>query len=349
LEIKQEVNAVLRFCIENIDKKSHDVLGIQPSGGVYNLLDGGCGDIIDELCVGTGVEFKIGSFAVRYDGANKRIKLSGGCAEDSLLLYQCACGIFIENGTELKPNTLIVRKLESASFKNEGIIEAFITYFEDCKSVENKGNFTSRNLFLLRTDIQNYGMVSWCDAYHNIDGNVKNLVGGNGKNGFIKMVKKTGNTYTLKERNTRFDYTPFFLFKSSKEVSVNIGNNSPYNAIYHLKRNGYYAIVVTGRIDNNPNNSTYAIGDGKDFVNDSDSRELSELPLVSSYCGSQQRKGFLFIARHNEQGGSILLRPLRKTDANKWASDGYFYAVDDGNRALYFIYDNPSDHQTAQQ
>lgn len=348
LEIKQEANAVLRFCVENIDKKSHDVLGIQPSGGIYNLLGRGCGDIIDELCVGTGVEFKIGSFAVRYDGTNKRIKLSGGCAEDSLILYQCACGIFIENGTELKPNTLIVRKSESASFKNEGIIEAFITYFEDCKSVENKGNFTSRNLFLIRTDIQNYGMISWCDAYHNIDGNVKNLVGDNGKNGFIKTGKKTGNTYILKERNMCFGYIPFFLFGSSKEVSVSIGNNPPYDAIYLMKRNGYYAIVVTGRIDSDPNNSIYSIGDGKDFVNNSSSRELSELPLVSSHCGSQQQKGFLFMTRHNIQNGSILLRPLYKTDAHKWASSRYFCAIDDENRALYFIYDNPNDHQTAQ-
>lgn len=269
-------------------------------------------------------------------------------AEDALILYQCACGIFIENGTELKPNTLIVRKSESASFKNEGIIEAFITYFEDCKSVENKGNFTSRNLFLIRTDIQNYGMISWCDAYHNIDGNVKNLVGDNGKNGFIKMGKKTGNTYILKERNTCFDYTPFFLFKGSKEVPIN-RDNSSYSVTYHLKRNGYYVIVITGRIDIiSCISGTYAIGDGKDFVNGSSSCELSEPPLVSLYCGSRQKEGFLFITRHNVQDGSISLRPLYKTDAHKWASNRYFDAIDDGNRALYFIYDNPNDHQTAQ-
>lgn len=281
------------------------------------------------------MEFKIGSFAVRYDGANKRIKLSGGCAEDSLILYQCACGIFIGNGTELKPNTLIVQNTGSAPFKNEGIFEAFITYFEDCKSVENKGNFTSRNLFLIRTDIQNYGMISWCDAYHNIDGNVKNLVGDNGKNGFIKMGKKTGNTWVLREMETKdFQFSscsgvkvihPLFCFGNTNMITRQRNK-------YHPPKKGCYAAISS--------QNAYCF---KGVHNRIDCREKVNSILISAHSQISTFKDVILITKFDDiEECSCVIRQ------NETGCFVPLWAPVDSHPALYFIYDNPNDHQTAQ-
>ncbi len=184
----------MNFSAGNLNNGTADTFGIQKTDVACNYLEGNMSnDIVSELEVDTdNVAFEIGSFAVSYDTVNRRLKLRGGSPNDSLVLYQLRYPVSIENGTSLTLNTLIAQGFEATAFTNEGTVEAFISYFENCKTVENKGQLSSCNLFLLRSDIQNSGTICWKDANRAISGSIKNITDGMRK-GRFKMSKNIGN------------------------------------------------------------------------------------------------------------------------------------------------------------
>ena len=76
---------------------------------------------------------------------------------------------------------------------------------QDCSTVENGGKFHARNLFLYGTDIQNYDMVQWDDAFKAVAGKVIPKAANSDfpeKKGFIRTGMPTRNTRVLSLHKT---------------------------------------------------------------------------------------------------------------------------------------------------
>lgn len=202
LEIKREASDILRFCTENLDKRTKDMFAVRMNDhGSYEFVpeQNANNNIFTDSIFGEKVKFKIGTISVSYysEAGDTKIALSDGCMEDSLILPDVPCLVTIGKDASLKLNTFVMQNT-IRTFRNEGTLEAFITCFADCGTVENRGSFSSRNLFLLRSDVLNFGMITWCDAYRNIECNIKNF-DFEGKKGIVGIGQKTGNTMLLKE------------------------------------------------------------------------------------------------------------------------------------------------------
>ena len=161
LEITRDKQTV-KFCVNNMTSGGSDWFSVKKIGSSYVNGDGSVGDCIWGTGIGVGIGFNFGGFRANFDDKKNQLNLCGGHFTDTLLLENCDYPTVVANGTALLANTLIVKK---TIFKNEGILETFVTILQDCPTVENKGKFHARNLFLYGTDIQNYGMVMWDDAF----------------------------------------------------------------------------------------------------------------------------------------------------------------------------------------
>ena len=79
---------------------------------------------------------------------------------------------------------------------------------QDYPTVGNGGKFHARNLFLYGTDIQNYGIVMYDDAFKAVSGSIVPKASNPcvpEKKGFIKTERPTGNTVALMEINEIYD------------------------------------------------------------------------------------------------------------------------------------------------
>lgn len=110
--------------------------------------------------------------------------------------------IVVASGSTLQVNTLVAEK---AAFKNKGVFEAFIAVLQDCPMVENKGKLHARNLLLHGTDIQNYGVVMYDDAFQAVGGKIIPKAANSDfheKQGFFQHGASTGNTRILSLHKT---------------------------------------------------------------------------------------------------------------------------------------------------
>lgn len=119
------------------------------------------------------------------------------CFTDTLLLENCDYPTVVAGGTALRVNALIVKK---AIFNNEGVLEAFIKVLQNCSTIENRGKFHARNLFLFKTDIHNCGMSMWDDVFKAVGGKMIPKAANSDfpeKKGFIRTGVPSGNTRIL--------------------------------------------------------------------------------------------------------------------------------------------------------
>ena len=137
----------------------------------FSVLDRGRGDVVD-CCISnvvTGLsaeaallKFDFGTFRVCYDRQNNVVQLHKGSFLDSLVMEKSDFPIVVGRNETLLANTLLMKDI---SFKNEGTFRASIALFQDCKSVENYGDFWSRNLFLTGSQLLNHGTVTHNDIF----------------------------------------------------------------------------------------------------------------------------------------------------------------------------------------
>ena len=196
----------IKFCVHSLTDGSVDWFAVRRIGNSYESGDWSVGGCMEGITVGTGVTFDFGAFHASFDDKNNQLYLSNGSFDDTLLLTKTDCSFAVAGTTELKAHTLVVK--DAKAFKNEGSLEAFITILQDCPTVENKGKFHARNLFLYGTDIQNYGVVSWNDAFKPVNGKIVPKAPNPcipEKKGFIKTERPTGNTVALTEINEIYD------------------------------------------------------------------------------------------------------------------------------------------------
>jgi hypothetical protein len=196
LEVKKDKQTV-KFCVHNLTRNCSDWFSVKKVGSSYEIGNSAIGGCIWDTQVGIGVGFNFGSFRANLDDKNNRLQLCGGCFADALLLEKTDYLIVVTNGSALQANTLIAKK---AIFKNEGVLETFVTILQDCLTVENKGKFHARNLFLFKTHIQNYDMVQWDDAFKAVAGSIIPKAANSDfpeKKGFTQMGPAMYNTRVL--------------------------------------------------------------------------------------------------------------------------------------------------------
>ena len=196
LEVKKDKQTI-RFCVHNLTYKCSDCFSVKKAGSSYESRDTSIGGCIWGTKVGTGIGFNFGSFYAEFDDKDNQLRLSGGCFADTLLFENSDFSMVVADATTLQANTLIVKR---AVFKNKGVLEAFIAVLQDCPTVENRGKFHTRNLFLLKTDIQNCGMVRWDDVFKAVDGKIVPKAANSDfpeKKGFIQAGVPSGNTRAL--------------------------------------------------------------------------------------------------------------------------------------------------------
>ena len=114
--------------------------------------------------------------------------------------------------------------------------------------VENKGKFHARNLFLFKTDIQNYGMIMHDDAFKAVNGNIIPKAANSDfpeKKGFISQRKPNGNVRILPLHKTYHGKTVVdkgrLQLKELTDGSLNVRNiwGQPLN----------YTAVLIGHLD----------------------------------------------------------------------------------------------------
>ena len=352
LEIKEEANNVLRFCAENLDKKQKNTFVVQRNVyGNYVLVpeNNAIDNFVTDLVFGEKVNFKIGSISVSCcsEAGDSKIVLNGGCVGDSLVIESIAYQVVIKKNTSLKLNTLAI---QNGRFKSEGTLEAFITCLRNCEA-ENSGKFSSRNLFLIRADIVNFGTITLCDAYRNIECSIKNFDRA-GKKGTVEIGKATGNTRVMKEIDSK---VKMHNLGGKKCVDLD-GAFVPLEDISRypeyrnwIKRNeinmypvktGRYTVVVTADFWCHEKKKPIEVSSSNVYQTDPKglfvgqtlaSAELTENPA----CFEKH------ILMTSGQGVSIWTPKI----ASQNSFTQCFISVDDDPR-MYFIYDNPNDHKT---
>ena len=196
LEVKKDKQTV-KFCVHNLTYKYTDWFSVKKVGGSYESGDSSICGYIRDMKIGTGIGFNFGGFWASFDDKKNQLNLCGGYFADTLLLEKIDCPVVVASGTALQIGTLVTGR---TSFKNEGTLEAFIAILRDRSTVENRGKFHARNLFLYGTDIQNYGIVMYDDAFKAVSGNIVPKAANSDfpeKKGFIQAGGPSGNTWVL--------------------------------------------------------------------------------------------------------------------------------------------------------
>lgn len=355
LEIKGEANNIRRFYAENLDKRTKDAFSVRMNAHrSYEFVSeqDTSSSIFTDLVFGEKIKFKIGSISVSYysEAGDLRIALSGGCAEDSLILPKCPCMVVLGKDTSLKLNTFVMQNAMRI-FRNEGTLEAFITCFADCEIVENRGNLASRNLFLLRSNVLNFGTITWCDAYRNVECNIKNF-DLEGKKGIVEIGQKTGNTVLLKEMDPKakihnfggkqcvdFDcsFVPSEDISKYPEYQKKIKHREPN--FYPMKINRRSTVVAIADFWHEGAKKSIEISSSDAFL--TDPKRLFVGQTLASAELAECPEGFKKHILITSGWGVSVWTP-------KTASDGVFskcfISVDDDPR-MYFIGDNPDDHE----
>jgi len=241
LEVKKDKQTV-KFCVHNLTYKYTDWFSVKKVGSSYEIWNSAIGGCIRDMTIGTGVEFNFGGFRVNFDDKNNQLNLCGGYFADTLLLEKTDCPIVVTNGRTLQVNTLVGEK---TVFKNKGVFEAFIAVLQDCSTVENRGKFHARNLFLYGTDIQNYGIVMYDDAFKAVSGNIVPKAANSDfpeKKGFISQGKPNGNVRILPLHKTYHGKT--VVDKGRLQVKELVdGSLSPFGGPWN------YTAVLIGHLD----------------------------------------------------------------------------------------------------
>lgn len=196
LEIKKDKQTV-KFYVHNLTRKCTDWFSVKKVGSSYESGDSSICGCIRDMKIGTGIGFNFGGFWASFDDKKKQLNLCGGYFADTLLLEKIDCPVAVASGTVLQIGTLVTGR---TIFKNEGTLEAFVMLLERCPTVENRGKFHARNLFLYGTDIQNYGIVMYNDAFKAVSGSIVPKAANSDfpeKKGFISQGKPNGNVRIL--------------------------------------------------------------------------------------------------------------------------------------------------------
>ena len=312
----------VKFCVNNITSGCSDSFSVS-NDAYYNSSNCSVGCVITSFNLGAFLEFGFGTFRVGYDYKDGLVRLDKGSFKDALTIEKSDFPIGIKSATELKVNTLSIEKV--AVFKNEGILEAFVTVLRDCPTVENRGKFHSRNLFLLNTYIQNYDMVICNDARKESNGGINRKIPNPDhpeKGGCIRMESPTGNTLAMTE------LVPEYANSMNGEASVLCGGfYVPFKGHNHfsyiLPKKGNYTVILFCRTYCNANDGTlyctnrlgtvgkieFSVGNG-----------FNKHVFVSRFCNIED-----VTLRFNK-----IVHLMRQDPAP----------------ALYLIYDNPSDYTT---
>ena len=244
LEVKKDKQTI-RFCVHNLTYKCDDWFSVKKAGSSYESGDSSICGCIRDMKIGTGVEFNFGSFWASFDDKKNQLNLCGGYFADTLLLEKIDCPVVVTNGRTLQVNTLVAEK---AVFKNEGVLEASIAILQNRSTVENGGKFHARNLFLYGTDIQNYGIVMYDDAFKAVSGSIVPKAANSDfpeKKGFISQGKPNGNVRILPLHKTYHNKTVVdkgrLQLNELTEGSLNVCNiwGQPLN----------YTAVLIGHLD----------------------------------------------------------------------------------------------------
>ena len=241
LEIKKDKQTV-KFYVHNLTRKCDDCFSVKKVGSSYENGDGSAGSCIWGTGIGIGIGFNFGGFRANFDDEKNQLNLCGGRFTDTLLLENCD---YPTVGTGLQANTLIVKK---TIFKNEGTLDAFVTVLERCPTVENKGTFHARNLFLYGTDIQNYGMVQWDDAFKAVGGKIIPKAANSDfpeKKGFFRQGVPTGNTRVLSLHKTYHGKTVV----DKGRLQVNELTDGSLNVFSPFGGPWSYTAVLVGHLD----------------------------------------------------------------------------------------------------
>ena len=197
------------------------------------------------MTIGTGIGFNFGSFRASFDDKKNQLNLCGGYFADTLLLEKIDCPVAVASGSTLQVNTLVAEK---AVFKNKGVFEAFIAILQDCPTVENKGKFHARNLFLYGTDIQNYGIVMYDDAFKAVSGSIVPKAVNSDfseKKGFIQAGGPLGNTWVLPLHKTYHNKTVV----DKGRLQVNELTDGSFNVCNIWGQPLNYTAVLIGHLD----------------------------------------------------------------------------------------------------
>ena len=119
---------------------------------------------------------------------------------------------------------------------------------QDCPTVGNGGKFHARNLFLHGTDIQNYGMVSWNDAFKPVNGKIVPKAANSDfpeKKGFIDQGVPTGNTRVLSLHKTYHNKTVV----REVRLQVNELTDGSLNVFSPFGDPRNYTAVLVGHLD----------------------------------------------------------------------------------------------------
>ena len=183
-------------------------------------------------------------------------------------------------------------------------------------------------------------MISWCDAYHNIDGNVKNLVGNNGKNGFIKMGKKTGNTYVLKnvaKKGSFGTYDGIRCVSFSGCCFEAPSSLSQKGESYVLPQKGCYTVALMCEMRASPCEQRRM----KLFTVHDKAAQFGLERVFSTPIGNNLSWG-----THTFMG---YFKNKKEFSLKVGTESGCVCLMMRCNKAtMFLIYDNPNDHQTAQ-
>ncbi len=236
----------IRFCVHNLTRNCSDWFSVKKAGSSYESRDTSIGGCIWGTKVGTGIGFNFGSFYAEFDDKDNQLRLSGGCFADTLLFENSDFSMVVADTTTLQANTLIVKR---AVFKNKGVFEAFIAVLQNCPTVENRGKFHTRNLFLLKTDIQNCGMVRWDDVFKAVDGKIVPKAANfdfHEKKGFIDQGVPTGNTRVLSLHKTYHNKT---VVREGRLQVNELTNGSLLNVFSPFGGPWNYTAVLVGHLD----------------------------------------------------------------------------------------------------
>ena len=198
LEVAKDISeGKLRFRVENLTNA-------YAGTNSFSILDNGNGDIVDghinNVITNLSSEavllkFGFGTFRVCYDRQTKVVQLHNGSFLDSLVMEKSDFPIIIGRNKYLLANTLLMKDI---SFKNEGTFRGSITLFQNCESVENKGDFWSRNLFLSGSCFINQGRVAHNDILEETNDG-KLYTSPNSETNRFGILKKDFGTDTVRE------------------------------------------------------------------------------------------------------------------------------------------------------
>jgi len=272
LEVTKDQQTI-RFCAHNLTRKCTDWFSVKKVGGSYESGDSSICGCIRDMKIGTGIGFNFGGFRVKFDDKNNQLNLRDGSFADTLLLEKIDCPVVVTSGTVLQIGTLVTGR---TTFKNEGVLEASIAILQNRSTVENRGKFHARNLFLHGTDIQNYDMVMYDDTFKAVDGKIIPKAANSDfpeKKGFIQAGVPSGNTRALPLHKTYHGKTVVregsLQLKELTDGSFNVRNiwGQPLN----------YTAVLIGHLD-----ACGGIGAGSDVTLNfyPGSRFIANAPVV---------------------------------------------------------------------